>query len=205
MVVVHGQASDPFWSVVKNGVDEAQKDTGATVEYRAPATFDMVEMSQLIDAAVASKPDGLVVSVPDAAALGDFDQERRRLGHPRRVDELGLGRARGAGRAGPCRPDRVRGGRGRRQEDEGGRRHQGDLRQPGGRQRRARPALRGLRQGARRRRPGGRRQHGPDRDPERDQGPVCRQLGHRRRAGPRALGRRADARRAATSSTSWTR
>jgi simple sugar transport system substrate-binding protein len=71
VVVVHGQASDPFWSVVKNGVDEAQKVTGATVEYRAPATFDMVEMSQLIDAAVASKPDGLVVSVPDAAALGD--------------------------------------------------------------------------------------------------------------------------------------
>ena len=71
VVVVHGQASDPFWSVVKNGVDEAQKVTGATVEYRAPATFDMVEMAQLIDAAVASKPDGLVVSVPDAAALGD--------------------------------------------------------------------------------------------------------------------------------------
>jgi simple sugar transport system substrate-binding protein len=70
VVVVHGQASDPFWSVVKNGVDEAQKVTGATVEYRAPATFDMVEMAQLIDAAVASKPDGLVVSVPDAAALG---------------------------------------------------------------------------------------------------------------------------------------
>ncbi|MFO1050527.1 MAG: sugar ABC transporter substrate-binding protein [Geminicoccaceae bacterium] len=71
VVVVHGQASDPFWSVVKNGVDEAQNVTGATVEYRAPATFDMVEMAQLIDAAVASKPDGLVVSVPDAAALGD--------------------------------------------------------------------------------------------------------------------------------------
>jgi simple sugar transport system substrate-binding protein len=30
----------------------------------------MVEMAQLIDAAVASKPDGLVVSVPDATALG---------------------------------------------------------------------------------------------------------------------------------------
>ena len=71
VVVVHGQAADPFWSVVKNGVDEAQKTTGATVEYRAPATFDMVEMAQLINAAVASKPDGLVVSIPDAAALGD--------------------------------------------------------------------------------------------------------------------------------------
>jgi len=29
----------------------------------------MVALSQLIDAAVASKPDGLVVSIPDASAL----------------------------------------------------------------------------------------------------------------------------------------
>jgi simple sugar transport system substrate-binding protein len=70
VVVVHGQAADPFWSVVKNGVDEAAAETGATVEYRAPTTFDMVQMAQLIDAAVASQPDGLVVSVPDADALG---------------------------------------------------------------------------------------------------------------------------------------
>jgi simple sugar transport system substrate-binding protein len=70
VVVVHGQASDPFWSVVKKGVDAAGKDLGANVEYQSPGTFDMVAMSQLIDAAVASKPDGLVVSIPDAAALG---------------------------------------------------------------------------------------------------------------------------------------
>lgn len=71
VVVSHGQASDPFWSVVKNGVDQAAADMGVTVEYQAPQTFDMVAMSQLIDAAVASDPDGLVVSIPDADALGD--------------------------------------------------------------------------------------------------------------------------------------
>jgi len=71
VVVTHGQAADPFWSVVKNGVDAAQADTGATVEYRAPSTFNMVEMAQLIDAAAASQPDGLAVSVPDADALGE--------------------------------------------------------------------------------------------------------------------------------------
>ncbi len=70
VVVSHGQASDPFWSVVKNGVDQAAKDMGVKVEYQAPGTFDMVAMSQLIDAAVASNPDGLVVSIPDADALG---------------------------------------------------------------------------------------------------------------------------------------
>ena len=70
IVVSHGQANDPFWSVVKNGVDLAAQHTGANVEYRAPETFDMVAMSQLIDAAVNQEPDGLVVSIPDGDALG---------------------------------------------------------------------------------------------------------------------------------------
>ncbi len=70
IVVSHGQANDPFWSVVKNGVVAAGKEAGVTVEYRAPETFDMVSMSQLIDAAVNQKPDGLIVSIPDASALG---------------------------------------------------------------------------------------------------------------------------------------
>lgn len=71
VVVSHGSAADPFWSVVTNGVNQAAEDMGATVEYRAPDTFDMPQMAQLIDAAVASQPDGLVVSIPDADALGD--------------------------------------------------------------------------------------------------------------------------------------
>src|SRR5215475_4389158 len=67
--VSHGQANDPFWSVVKNGVVAGAKDMGVAVDYRAPETFDMVAMSQLIDAAVNQKPAGLVVSIPDASAL----------------------------------------------------------------------------------------------------------------------------------------
>jgi simple sugar transport system substrate-binding protein len=71
IVITHGQASDPFWSVVKNGVDDAAELMGVEVQYQAPQTFDMVAMGQMIDAAVASQPDGLVVSIPDAEALGD--------------------------------------------------------------------------------------------------------------------------------------
>jgi simple sugar transport system substrate-binding protein len=69
VVVTHGQSSDPFWSVVSNGVHDAAADLGVRVEYQAPNTFDMVEMNNLIDAAVASRPDGLVVSIPDGDAL----------------------------------------------------------------------------------------------------------------------------------------
>ncbi len=82
VVVSHGAASDPFWSVVKNGVDQAAADTGVTVEYRAPETYDIPRMAQLIDAAVASQPDGLVVSIPDAEGLGDSIQAAVEAGIP---------------------------------------------------------------------------------------------------------------------------
>ncbi|CAN5701533.1 sugar ABC transporter substrate-binding protein [soil metagenome] len=81
-VVTHGQASDPFWSVFKRGVDDAAAQMGATVNYSAPATFDMVQMSQLIDAAAAKNPDGLVVSVPDYDALKDSLSAAREAGIP---------------------------------------------------------------------------------------------------------------------------
>ncbi|HZW47868.1 MAG TPA: sugar ABC transporter substrate-binding protein [Microvirga sp.] len=82
IVVSHGQANDPFWSVVKNGVAEAGKDMNVQVDYRAPETFDMVAMSQLIDAAVNQKPSGLIVSIPDASALGPSIQKAVAAGIP---------------------------------------------------------------------------------------------------------------------------
>jgi simple sugar transport system substrate-binding protein len=70
-VVVHGQASDPFWSVVANGVEAAAADLGITANYRAPQSddLDVVAMAQLIDTAIAAEPDGIIVSIPDADAL----------------------------------------------------------------------------------------------------------------------------------------
>jgi simple sugar transport system substrate-binding protein len=69
VAVTHGQSADPFWSVVSNGLRAAGRDLGVRVEYQAPTTFDMVDMSDLIQAAVASRPSGLVVSIPDPDAL----------------------------------------------------------------------------------------------------------------------------------------
>ena len=70
IVVSHGQANDPFWSVAKNGVDKACKDMKISCSYTAPATFDMVEMAKMINNAVSQKPKGIVITLPDAAALG---------------------------------------------------------------------------------------------------------------------------------------
>jgi simple sugar transport system substrate-binding protein len=68
-VVTHGEASDPFWSVVKNGIDQAARDLGVDVSYHAADVYAPGRMRRLIEAAVASRPDGLVVTLPDAAAL----------------------------------------------------------------------------------------------------------------------------------------
>ena len=82
IMVTHGQANDAFWNVVKNGATEAAKETGVEFDYRAPESFDMVAMGQLIDAAVNQKPAGLVVTIPDADALGPAIQRATAAGIP---------------------------------------------------------------------------------------------------------------------------
>lgn len=71
VVVTHGQAADPFWSVVKRGVEDAARDLTARVDYRAPESFDMVRMARLLDGAVASRPDGIALTLPDPDALAE--------------------------------------------------------------------------------------------------------------------------------------
>lgn len=70
VVITHGQSADPFWSVVANGVADAAEALGVDAQYQAPGRFSMVEMADLIEAAVASRPEGIAVSIPDADALG---------------------------------------------------------------------------------------------------------------------------------------
>src|SRR6185436_17302263 len=65
-VVTHGQASSPFWAIVRNGVEAAARQMDVVVDYRAPDVYSLARMEALIDQAVASHPDGLVVSIPEA-------------------------------------------------------------------------------------------------------------------------------------------
>ena len=69
-IVTHGQASDPFWSIVRKGIDDASKELNVSIDYRAPDTFNLERMRRLIDRAVDEKPDGIVVTIPDARILG---------------------------------------------------------------------------------------------------------------------------------------
>ncbi len=80
--VTHGQAADQYWSVVKRGMDDAAKALGVNAEYLAPETFDMPAMQKLLDAAIASKPDGIVVSIPDEGAIGPLVESAVKSGIP---------------------------------------------------------------------------------------------------------------------------
>jgi simple sugar transport system substrate-binding protein len=80
--VVHGNPSDAYWSVVKRGVEDAAKLTGAQVQYLSPQIFDEVEHARLIEAAIATHPDGIAVSIPDADALRGPVQKALAAGIP---------------------------------------------------------------------------------------------------------------------------
>lgn len=66
-VVTHGQAASPFWAIVRNGVEAAAREMDVPVSYRAPDIYSLERMRRLIDAAIASRPAGLVVSLPERA------------------------------------------------------------------------------------------------------------------------------------------
>ena len=70
VMITHTQGTDPFWPVVEKGGRDAAEAVGATLEYNFDVSGDMAAMAALIEAAAASEPDGITVSLPDAAALG---------------------------------------------------------------------------------------------------------------------------------------
>lgn len=87
--VVHGSASDPYWSVVKRGVDDAAALTGAQIEYYNPQVFDVIEQARLLDAAIATVPDGIAVSIADADAMRDGVTKALSAGIPVAVIDSG--------------------------------------------------------------------------------------------------------------------
>lgn len=83
IMITHGAASDSFWAPIKKGGEDAAAAVGATFSYQAPAGgADMVAMTDLIRAAISQEPDGLIVTVPDVAALGSVIHEASDAGIP---------------------------------------------------------------------------------------------------------------------------
>ena len=87
-VVTHGPASSKFWAIIRNGVDAAARRLDVLVDYKSPDVYQLERMSALIDEAVATKPDGLVVSIP-RAGLAPAIRRAVQGRHPGRLDQLG--------------------------------------------------------------------------------------------------------------------
>ena len=68
-VITHSSPGDAFWDRVKSGAERAGEDYGVDVEYSSDPDPD--KQSQLIDAAVADKVDGIVVSMANPDGLED--------------------------------------------------------------------------------------------------------------------------------------
>jgi len=82
VVITHGSPTSKFWAVVKNGVDQAAEDMRVQVAYQSPDTFDLDAMAKMIDEAIASKPDGIAVSIPNGEVLGPHIQKALEAGIP---------------------------------------------------------------------------------------------------------------------------
>ena len=66
-VVIHGNPDGSFWNVVKKGAEDAGKQYGVKVE--VTGDVEGANQAKLIDAALAKKPTGLVVSMANPDAL----------------------------------------------------------------------------------------------------------------------------------------
>ncbi|MET0768220.1 MAG: substrate-binding domain-containing protein [Aeromicrobium sp.] len=70
ITIVSAPLADPFFSAMKTGTEQAAKDFGVSVTWTAPKDFSnpAADLSRLGDAALAGKPDGIVMSyfLPDA-------------------------------------------------------------------------------------------------------------------------------------------
>jgi simple sugar transport system substrate-binding protein len=79
-MVTHGAASDAFWTQIQTGAKEAAaKDN---VEFEYAGSGQIPEQSTFIQNAIDSQVDGIIVTLPDAAALGPVVQKAVAAGIP---------------------------------------------------------------------------------------------------------------------------
>lgn len=77
-----GANSDLFWSIIKNAITIAEKETKVKVTYTNPPTGDRTDQARLLQAAIVKRPDAIVVSVADKNALQDGIKHAISLGIP---------------------------------------------------------------------------------------------------------------------------
>ncbi len=84
MMVTHSPESDTYWVSVSKGLSQAGKDLGVDVQYRGTDKNlnDPNQQRRNLEAAIAAKPDGLIVSDPTPASLNETIKKASDAGIP---------------------------------------------------------------------------------------------------------------------------
>ncbi|MGQ7246453.1 sugar ABC transporter substrate-binding protein [Halomonas sp. V046] len=69
VAITHIVAADPFGNVLKRGFEDAAEEMGVKLLYNSPAQYDTSQMLRMIEQAIATQPDGLALTMPDASAF----------------------------------------------------------------------------------------------------------------------------------------
>lgn len=68
-VVVHGGSGDPYWQIVRKGVEDAADRFGIDLTWLNPEEFSIERLVELMNNAVAANPDGMIATITDAEAV----------------------------------------------------------------------------------------------------------------------------------------
>ena len=90
-MVTHGQAFDPFWSLVQKGAQQAASDFNVALTYQSPSTTNPQAQATMITQAAAKKPAAMVVTIPDPAVLAGPIRQVSSAGTPVVVVNVGDG------------------------------------------------------------------------------------------------------------------
>ena len=81
--VAHAGAGDPFWNIIYQGARQAGLDEKVDVHFMAPETpNDLARQVELLDAAIAAKPDAIALTVPNDLSLARSLRKARDLKIP---------------------------------------------------------------------------------------------------------------------------
>jgi simple sugar transport system substrate-binding protein len=81
-MVTHGGGSDPFWATVIKGHDNAATRMNVKSTYSAPTTYSVAALVDLMNSAIAAKPDGIACTITDPTAMLDPVTRARAAGIP---------------------------------------------------------------------------------------------------------------------------
>jgi simple sugar transport system substrate-binding protein len=82
VLVSHAPDSDSWWNTIKNAIKVAGEQMDVKVEYRNPPTGDLADMARIVEQAVASNPNGLVVTIADFDVLSGPIEKAVKKGIP---------------------------------------------------------------------------------------------------------------------------